>query len=322
MTSLSSLALLLAGTGLLGCYKPNILEGGFKCNLDAGTKACPDGFKCDPVMQRCFKNLPDAGVDRAADAVDGRPDAVDAGPDGGDGGSPEVGPSCFDPKPNCTPAIGMCDPFCGSGCTGRDGAAPCREKCSVNTAGNLTCNEPRMMGFPRGLMQSCQIESNGSGAQTDNCGPGLVCIEDGCFARCYQFCRVNADCTDSTCTRDVGGGHWVCDVPFVDSCVPLPGMQNTGCGGGNMACYLNSASPTHTICDCPFNAVGQNQPCTVSRDCIRGLACADPGNGQGPVCLQVCRRGTSDCPNGPNSCRQYLGLPAGATPHPTYGYCF
>src|SRR5262245_29740882 len=261
MSCLSPLALLLACAVSFGCFKPNILEGGFRCNLDAGANACPEGFKCDPVMQRCFKNPPDAGVDRGSDTAD----AMDAG----DGGPPEVGPGCFEPKPNCTAGAGMCDPFCQSGCTGRDGAAPCREKCSVNTAGNLTCNEPRMMGFARGLMQSCTIESNGSGAQTDNCAPGLVCLEDGCFARCFQFCKVNADCTDTTCTRDVGAGQQVCDVPFVDTCVPL--MQNSGCGGGNMACYLASNSPAHTICDCPFNAAGENSQCQRSRDCIRGL---------------------------------------------------
>ena len=50
---------------------------------------------------------------------------------------------------------GMCDPYCQTGCG-------CQEKCSVNTAGALTCNPPAA-GQQRTLMQPCQIQSAGDG---------------------------------------------------------------------------------------------------------------------------------------------------------------
>jgi hypothetical protein len=177
-------------------------------------------------------------------------------------------------------------------------------------------------------MDNCMLASTGSPDQTDNCGPGMVCIEEGCFPRCFQFCRSDQDCPTSACTRDVPAktGHKVCDVPFADNCVPLPSGQNTGCGPANsaMACYISSSNPTHTICDCPVNAVGPNYPCTRSRECIKGLVCVDRGLGSA-TCLQVCKLSNNgtDCVSNPTAgaCHQYTGIPAGQTPNPTYGFC-
>jgi hypothetical protein len=191
--------------------------------------------------------------------------------------------------------------------------------------GALTCNAPRMIGYPKGQGDSCTIESGGSSAQTDNCGPGLVCIEDGCFARCFRFCKNDGDCTNAACSRDVGGGQKVCDVPFVDTCVPLMGMANAGCSGTNMACYISAGSPMHTICDCPMGAGSANADCSRTRDCFPGLACVDLQTGASPKCLQVCRLSAngSDCPGAtPGSCRPYRGVPPGTASHPTFGYCF
>jgi hypothetical protein len=152
-------------------------------------------------------------------------------------------------------------------------------------------------------------------------------MRDNCLSRCFQFCRNDSDCTNASCTRDIAGGTSVCEVPFADACVPLPGSMNTGCGpaSSGMTCYLSSARPTHTICDCPFGATPSNGPCTRSRDCIRGLACVDRG-GASPICLQVCRlsdMGVNDCPSHTaGSCRDYTGIPAGQPKNTTYGYCF
>jgi hypothetical protein len=313
---LSPLLVLLLGALLLGalqlaCYKPNILDGGLKC-ADAGAKACPEGFRCDRGL--CWKNADGGGESRpdaVADVVDAR-DASDA----------SDGPPCFEASPACTPGPGFCDPVCRSGCG-------CREKCSVNPAGALTCRQPLATMFPRTLMQGCEFESEGTEDQTDNCAPGLVCIrEQACFPRCFQFCKTDSDCTNSTCTRNVvgatAGGQKVCDVPFVDSCAPLPGGQNTGCGStATMACWLSSTSPMHTFCDCPFGDTGSNGPCTRTRECIQGLACVDRGTGEPPICLQVCRLGSNQCPSGvAASCRPYFGNPRGTVAHPTFGYCY
>jgi hypothetical protein len=306
---LSPLLVMLLGAIALACYKPNILDGGLKC-ADAGAKACPEGFTCRSGL--CYR--PDGGgesrpPDAPLDMVDAR-DASDA----------YDGP-CFEALPGCTPGPGMCDPVCQSGCTG------CRDKCSINTVGALTCNPPTVLMYPRTLMQSCTPDSEGMGRQSDNCEPGLVCIgEQSCFARCFKFCKNDGDCTNATCTREVvvgQGGQKVCDVPFVDTCVPLLGSANTGCGPGAMACWLSSASPTHTLCDCPFGATPSNGPCTRTRDCVQGLTCVVPRAGEPSVCLQVCRLGSTECPgNNPASCRQYFGNPPGPVPHPTFGYCY
>jgi hypothetical protein len=307
---------ILAGAVPLGCYKPNIKDGGLKCNLDAGVgKSCPEGFKCDMSMLTCWRN-PDGGVDRPSpDVPDGRVDGpVDMKPD----------VACFEARPSCTPSdAGICDPYCQTGC-------PCGEKCSINTGGMLTCNPPRAPGFPKLVTQDCRpIDSVGDPAQTDNCAPGLVCLDDGCYPRCFQFCRVDADCPTSACTRELPGqpgGQKVCELPFMDTCVPLPGGQNTGCGStiGNVACTLSSTNPTHTMCDCPTGAAGANVPCTRSNDCIKGLVCVDRNMGT-PTCLQVCKLSNngSDCVSNPTAgaCHPYTGIPAGQTPNPTYGFC-
>jgi hypothetical protein len=236
----------------------------------------------------------------------------DGSPDG------DAGPMCIEPDPTCTPGSGMCDPRCRTGCA-------CREKCSVNTAGALTCNVPRAQGYPRAVMESCTIESNNSMQQTDNCGAGLVCIEDGCFARCFKFCKNDQDCTNTSCSRDVGSGQKVCDVPWVDTCTPLGGNSNAGCAGGNMACYISSATPEHTICDCPQNGQPGNSACTKTRDCFPGLACVMRPTFANPICLQVCRISLngSDCPGmTPGSCHAYTGLPPGTPSNQMFGYCF
>jgi hypothetical protein len=299
------LAALLAVATQVACFKPNIKDGGLKCNLDAGVaKACPEGFKCDS-MQNCVRNL-DGGVDRAdgSDATDAT-DASDTRPDG-----------CFNPKPACVPSSGgLCDTFCQSGCTG------CREKCSVNTVGTLTCNDIASTQ-QRGLMQPCQIQAGGTPNQVDPCLPGLVCLEDACgggpgLGRCYQFCRSDMDCTNAPCNRDIAGGLKVCDVPY-DDCVPLPASGNTGCMGSATACYLSTTDPSRTICDCEFPpGLGETDLCVRSRECNPGLVCVPDSLGN-KVCTRVCRLGgpASDCFVG--SCRVYMENGIANT---TYGFC-
>ena len=79
---------------------------------------------------------------------------------------------CFDAKPACDPSdAGICDPYCQTGCG-------CREKCSVNTAGTLTCNP--LGPDCAGILKGCVIQSSRFAVQTDNCGPGQVCIDNEC----------------------------------------------------------------------------------------------------------------------------------------------
>jgi hypothetical protein len=299
---LASLALALASAEL-GCYKPNITDWSLKCNMDAGAKACPDGFKCDLATHLCYQN-PDAAPDRP----DVSPDTSNM-----DGSMEERPPICFDAMPACTPGSGMCDPFCQTGCG-------CEEKCSVNTAGALTCN-PLVAGQRRYLGEPCSLTSRDTLDQTDACVPGLVCLEDACGVgigggRCYQFCRTDNDCVNAPCNRDVGGGYMVCDVPY-DECVPLGTPNNTGCMGLALGCWLSTSDPRKTICDCQFPpGRGQDDLCTRSRECNPGLVCVERGGLGFKQCTRVCRLAVpSDC-NG--TCRTYME--AGIS-NSTYGFC-
>jgi hypothetical protein len=281
----------------LGCYKPDIEEGGLWC-APVTEKRCPDGFFCH-TSGRCRKG---AATDGGA-----APDLV------GDMAPRDTAPvvdmaverMCVTPVPNCAPlAGGKCDPVCQTGCG-------CREHCSVNGGGALTCNEPLAGGI--GLGKSCDISAAGSPSQTDNCAPGLVCFTEGCGSHCFKHCRIDADCVNATCSRQIGGGHKVCEVPFV-TCNPMESGRAAGCAADAQVCYLSTLQPDKTFCDCPVAAVGENGACSAPQDCVRGLVCVDATNSMDFRCRRVCNLSGpgNNCPN--LSCRPILDSKM-------YGYC-
>ncbi len=329
------LGLVLAGTG---CFRPKILPGGFACG-DAGAGVngiCPDGLLCDPRSGTCVSSIGGAGGGGTGGAAGkGGQGGQGGGKAGMDGGVRDMAP---DVPVTCLPSVatttcpasdagtGMCDPVCNTGC------GQCNEKCSVNTSGNLTCNIPTGGGTV-GLSQPCSPSKSGA-AQTDNCAPGLVCLNVSvCQYRCYQFCRTSADCSNGAgCSRDAGGGYSFCDVPQT-TCDPILGAQKIGCPGPPLfTCYLSSTTD-QTVCDCQTGmtsgAVGAS--CTRSRDCFAGLICIDfQGNGS-KFCKKVCRLpgdggvNLTNADAGEEGCVDYrnclpIVLPSG-TNDPTYGYC-
>jgi hypothetical protein len=315
LTSRSSLQieglLLLASVvaALGGCYKPNVVDGKLRCNLDAGAgKAqCPEGFKCELSSMTCKKHPNDGGVDMVIDAP-----GIDA-----PGDAPVDTPTvCFMPKANCTatPDAGLCDPFCQTGCG-------CIEKCSVNTAGALTCN-PLKSGQVRGLQEPCEVQAPGSQNQIDQCAPGLFCLEDSCtvgtgMGRCHQFCRADNECNGSTCNRDAGGGFKYCDVPFAD-CNPLAAASTSNGCPGILFCYIATSDVSQTLCDCQFPpGLREGDVCTRSRECNPGLVCVQDQLGTNR-CTRVCRvaMGATDCPVG--TCRT---LTDGGKTNATFGFC-
>ena len=316
-----------------GCFRPKVVSGGFMCDLTKGAKACPDNFVCDLPSGRCVTPH-DGGIDLAQ--TGGHGGAGGAAGVGGGGGGENV-----DARPDvsvdvpCLPAVdaascqggdagGMCDPVCNTGC------ADCHAKCSVNSNGVPTCNrlvpEPSV-ATPKGVLANCTQNAVGGTKQTDNCAPGAVCLGLECpSARCYRFCRVNADCANNaSCSRDAGGGYRFCDVPPA-VCDPVNPQVDSGCPPEltSEGCYLYSTSTAQTVCDCPYVAkqgggIGERQPCTYSRQCGIGLVCFDPTGVNSPVCLPVCRLppdgGTNtSCNGGPCSA---FSASAGET----YGYC-
>ncbi len=250
----------------------------------------------------------DAGMDSRADVPSADRPAevmppVEAGVD--------VPPVCNQPVPGCTAdTTKICDPTCQSGCTG------CHQKCSINTKGALTCNEPSATGRLRGLLEPCDITSVDAPSQTDSCAPGLVCRLDGCSpsGRCYAFCKADKDCPSSQCSIDAGGGTKVCDVPAA-TCNPVKSAAGDGCGTESdlLVCYLSPKVADRTVCDCPIMiggvnmAGGVNSSCTVSHDCFPGLVCA------ASVCRPACNL------MNPASCQ--LGQCTQLNGSTKFGYC-
>jgi hypothetical protein len=277
------LALVLLGGG--ACFRPSILSGGFKCGGPKSNQ-CPDNFVCDQ-SGFCVTTL-DGGVGGAGGAA-GSGGMMATGGHGGMGGAQVV---CLPPvaDTNCSGPVdagGMCDPVCNTGC------GSCNEKCSVNSQKTETCNPLfNAGGSTPSLFGTCQARNVGTASQSDNCAAGQVCLQlTTCNFECYQFCRSDADCSGSTCTRDLGNGRLGCEVPPADNCDPvkLKTGASDGCPGGNLSsCYL-SGTTEHTVCDCQNNGTSGSvsSPCTQSRDCFPGLVCADEG--RGAQCYQVCR---------------------------------
>ncbi len=325
------LALLLAGGA--GCYKPDILSGGLRCGTN---NACPDNFRCDTSRTPAVcVNGPLGGVGGAAVGGAGGKGGVGgkggggagghAG-GGGQGGMPGTGGvTCLPSISNCNVVdAGLCDPLCNAGC------ASCDQKCSVNSAGTMTCNAPA--GAPAGFMQACQITQKGSdvSTETDNCGPGQVCIQPTtCGQLCYQFCRVDMDCASNNCGRSIGGGLKVCDVantpcdPTLTQAVCNPMVRLA-------RCYI-SGDTGRTVCDCQTDnqMQGVGAPCTRSRDCNAGLVCYNAtGKADGLVCHRVCRlpvdggatdAGASTCQGGAGNC--YPMILSNTTMSAVWGYC-
>jgi hypothetical protein len=302
------LALALAAAQL-GCYRPGIVDGGLRCNLEAGSgkASCPEGFKCESSSGTCKRHPNDGGPDVKPDVP---PDVPNDGP-------MDAPVECLTPRANCTatPDAGLCDPYCQTGCG-------CLEKCSINTAGALTCNQLKG-GQVRYNEDPCEVQAPGSQSQIDQCAPGLFCLEDNCTSgtgngRCHQFCRTDGECASAACNRDAGGGFKFCDATFVD-CIPLPGSANAGCpAGGILACWISTSDVSKTVCDCQFSAaLHEGDVCTRSRECFVGLVCAPNPLGT-KVCARVCRLGgpASDCPTG--ACQT---LTDNGKTNTTFGFC-
>lgn len=63
-----SRALVLLALGTLGCFHPNITNGGFRCDATAA-EPCPAGFRC--VNDRCIDGAPVIHVDKTGPAYSG-----------------------------------------------------------------------------------------------------------------------------------------------------------------------------------------------------------------------------------------------------------
>lgn len=266
-TALTALAALA-----LGCYNPQIADGGFVCATSG--KACPDGFAC--------------GADHRCSRSPVTTPPTDAGQGADSGGehmcsSPPVTALCQAPPP----AGKACNPACQTGCDcGR-----------CNVVGDAPACVP---SGAKALGEIC------TAGDADNCAPGLICLLEACgngLARCYRHCTVDAQCTNTICTIPIENaqgadtGFKTCDVP-PQTCDPI---NNTGCPDPALNCYLTSNNLT--LCDCPSNPNPtqqgmNNASCTIYSDCAPGFVCISNVNGlAGPHCHFACNLMRPSCPS-------------------------
>lgn len=285
----------------VGCYNPKIKPGGLKCN-DEFIQGCPTGYHCDGAgVCQPGPGTDGAVVERPADAKDTGIDQPGSEPSKMETTPPVDMGACFTAVAGCTPDMAgkLCDPLCQTGCGG------CREKCSVNMGGAPTCNAPSGTRVAK-HGQSCDFFREGTPQQSDNCEPGLLCVHDACGELCAKFCRTDADCPNSLCTRTLPGGAKHCDVATVE-CNPVKSAGPYNCPGATQACYLSSTVKDRTFCDCPLNGQLEGASCAASRDCFGGLVCVDPSGGPDLRCRRACTppNSTGGCLTG--MCRAMLG---------------
>lgn len=246
-----AVALLAASLGL-GCYNPNIVEGGLKCAPD---RVCPDDFQC-ASDGRCYRRV-DAGRDTGA--------AI-----------------CTSPTPAalCSrdPGAGACDPACNAGCTcgwcgiDSNGVAACL----TGTPGTKTVGEV----CDPSHTSDCQL---GLRCRSESCGG---------VGRCYKFCDSNADCPTQGTSCSVSGGTLCslpdpgCDpvtmmgCPSGFACYPTGNTAYCDCAGsvpGGGSCMFTHDCVAGYGCVGPSNAAICKKVCKANTDCGAVGICTPAG---------------------------------------------
>lgn len=228
----------------------------------------------------------------------------------------------FDP-PDSAPPPEKDGPVCSvssATCTDDIGCAACEQKCSyvVGPSGidiQASCVTP---DGDLGEFEECHIQREGTKDQSDDCGPGQICLRPSGSEEvkfCFRLCATSADCIRAECGSrplfSAGPPVNVCDPPYVQvgagACDPLVGNS---CGDGRY-CFLvqgDDLGHSRTVCEYSMGN-GRDEPpppaeCQSARDCFFQFTCVDG------ACRRVCQGG-STCDSGK------MCVAMGAE----YGYC-
>jgi hypothetical protein len=241
-----------------GCYKPDILDGGYLC-AEAG-QLCPDGFTC----------LADHRCHHAGAKIDASMCTV-----------PAVTPLCQD-----APQTGQaCNPSCQLGCMcGR---------CNVNGSGASVCTT---VGA-KTLGQTCTI-GNGDDCGAGLICLREVCgnLLGRCYQHCSRDEQCGGRICQITVQDSAGSptSFKACDLA-PQTCNPV---DNTGCPNPALNCYVSSSNETLCDCpNDPGQQGHTGDTCMFYNDCAPGFLCiSNVGGLAGPHCHPVCDLNAPVCP--------------------------
>lgn len=197
------------------------------------------------------------------------------------------------PVSGCTQKLELlCDPVCQSGCCPEQKCTVLNQKsASISSrVGPFGCAPT---GTRSQLGETCTPSHAGTTARSDDCLPGLICMDgDQQSSFCFKLCRGPEDCDsgakceerliDLTSTATA----FVCSLPNA-GCDPT--MQPSGICPAKRTCYLVSSdlvAGDTTVCDIS-SGDHTNGECKASRDCLSGYTCPTQGPGAS-TCRQVC----------------------------------
>lgn len=282
----------------LACYKPAVVDGGFRCG--AAADSCPEGMIC--VADHCYlKGSAKIPTDATTDVRDGGPSEM-------------CEPKTV-PTGTCSVQTDLaCDPVCQTGCCSDQKCTVMNVPAEGALAAKLGCSPATPL---RGFGETCDASNAGTPDRSDNCQPGLACVDGDVTAICLKLCRGDADCTDGArCEQRKLDGQGtalasVCGLPAT-ACSPTAAAASSMCPSQRV-CYLVDTNPTdgdRTICDISAGQ-GKQTSCRYARDCYPNSTCATAGIGIGR-CWPVCLLADAFCPG--NTHCQNVGQ--------TYGYCY
>ncbi len=251
-------ALLLTALSVVGCYNPNIVEGGLMCGPN---RACPDDYKC-ASNSRCYRR--DAGTD-----VPAAPQCMSTTPDAATCSRPLDGQPC---NPACEYgcSCGWCAVSGGavSCLTGKPGTKKVGDTCDSS---NATDCSPGLYCLAECGTAHCHKYCDRAHDNADCASLGTTCSVTAINNKSYQFsvCAL----PQNACNPVTGGG---CASGF--ACFAFSASVECDCAGTKttgMGCkLLQDCAPGYTC----INAGGDQscrKTCMTNGECPSGTTCVN-----------------------------------------------
>lgn len=245
---------------VVGCYRPNIAQGGFTC---ATGGACPDGFHCLTSNNRCYQG--------------------DAGPEA---------PTCNTPPPSSTCSTAVCS--CGF-CAVTGGTAKCVTTAAGKSGIGELCDPRGETPCKEGLF--CKPECSSTDPSLGRCykfcavtGDCQICDADG-------SCQTTT-CTVNGASSPPNGGtplsFKLCSLP-AQQCDPIGNTTTSGCPTTSPTAFACYADSDQTFCYCQGTEAADSTMCRFVGECVPGYTCVilTPGGTTGS-CLRACQS-NADC---------------------------